>query len=57
MHEHHEVRCWTKHLGVSKEDLQKAVDRECRYGQKAIGRVGDEELASTTIPGVPEAYC
>ena len=27
MHEPHEVQYWTKHLGVSKEDLQKAVDK------------------------------
>ncbi|MGB6660273.1 MAG: DUF3606 domain-containing protein [Xanthobacteraceae bacterium] len=27
MGEDHEVRYWTKHLGVSKEELQRAVDR------------------------------
>jgi hypothetical protein len=27
MHEAHEVQCWTKHLEVSKEQLQKAVDK------------------------------
>lgn len=27
MGEEHEVRYWTKHLGVSKEELQKAVDK------------------------------
>ena len=27
MHEDHEVRYWTKHLKVSKEELQKAVDK------------------------------
>jgi Protein of unknown function (DUF3606) len=27
MNEDYEVRYWTKHLGVSKEELQKAVDR------------------------------
>ena len=27
MQEPHEVQYWTKHLGVSKEDLQKAVDK------------------------------
>jgi hypothetical protein len=27
MHEAYEVRCWTKALGVSKEELQKAVDK------------------------------
>jgi hypothetical protein len=27
MHEEHEVRYWTKHLNVTKEQLQKAVDR------------------------------
>jgi hypothetical protein len=27
MHEAYEVKCWTKALGVSKEQLQKAVDK------------------------------
>ena len=27
MHEPREVQCWTKHLKVSKEELQKAVDK------------------------------
>jgi hypothetical protein len=27
MHEDHEVRYWTKHLNVSKEQLQKAVEK------------------------------
>ena len=27
MHEPHEVQYWTKHLGISKDDLQKAVDK------------------------------
>ena len=27
MHEDHEVKYWTKELGVSKERLQKAVDK------------------------------
>ncbi|HYI29108.1 MAG TPA: DUF3606 domain-containing protein [Bradyrhizobium sp.] len=27
MHESHEVQYWTKHLKVSKEQLQKAVDK------------------------------
>ena len=27
MHEPHEVNYWTKHLNVSKEQLQKAVDK------------------------------
>jgi hypothetical protein len=27
MHMPHDVRCWTKHLGVSKEQLQKAIDK------------------------------
>jgi hypothetical protein len=30
MHEPHEVQCWTKPLGVSKEELQKAVCGEAR---------------------------
>lgn len=27
MHQPHEVKCWVRALGVSKEDLQKAVDK------------------------------
>lgn len=27
MHEEHEVRYWTKHLSVTKEELQRAVDK------------------------------
>lgn len=27
MHEEYEVKYWTKQLGVSKEELQKAVDK------------------------------
>jgi hypothetical protein len=27
MHEEHEVKYWTKQLGASKEELQKAVDK------------------------------
>jgi hypothetical protein len=27
MHEAHEVQYWTKHLNVSKEELQRAVDK------------------------------
>jgi Protein of unknown function (DUF3606) len=27
MHKEHEVRYWTKHLSVSREELQRAVDK------------------------------
>ena len=27
MHEAHEVKCWTHALGVTRDELQKAVDR------------------------------
>ena len=27
MHEDHEIRYWTKHLGISREELQRAVDK------------------------------
>jgi hypothetical protein len=27
MHQPHEVHYWTKHLNVSKEELQKAIDK------------------------------
>jgi Protein of unknown function (DUF3606) len=27
MHESHEVQYWTKHLNVSKEELQRAIDK------------------------------
>ena len=27
MHEEHEVKYWTRHLGVTREELQRVVDR------------------------------
>jgi hypothetical protein len=27
IHEPYEVKCWTRALGISKEDLQRAVDK------------------------------
>jgi hypothetical protein len=27
MHEEHEVKYWTKHLGVSRDELRKTVDK------------------------------
>ena len=27
MHQAHEVHYWTKHLNISKEELQKAIDK------------------------------
>jgi len=27
MHQVHEVRCWTRALGISREELRKAVDK------------------------------
>lgn len=27
MHQDHEVRYWTKHLGITREQLQKVVDK------------------------------
>jgi hypothetical protein len=27
MHEEHEVRYWTKHFGISREELQRAVNK------------------------------
>jgi len=29
MHEVHEVKYWTRHLGVTREELQRVVDRVC----------------------------
>jgi hypothetical protein len=37
MHEDYEVKYWTKELGVSKEQLQKAVDK---VGNSAAGPLG-----------------
>jgi hypothetical protein len=36
MHEPHEVQYWTKHLGIAREDLQRAGGQQCRNGQKAF---------------------
>jgi hypothetical protein len=50
MHEPHEVQYWTKHLKVSKEQLQRAVDK-----------VGDaaaavrKELAARVVAGSPDS--
>jgi hypothetical protein len=50
MHEPHEVQYWTKHLKVSKEQLQRAVDK-----------VGDaaaavrKELAARFVAGSPDS--
>ena len=47
MQKPHEVQYWTKHLGVSKEDLQKAVDK---VGNNAATWSGSNWLASLFLP-------
>ena len=49
MHEPHEVQYWTKHLKVSKEQLQKAVDK---VGNAAAAV--RKELAAQAVPVSPE---
>lgn len=49
MHEPHEVQYWTKHLKVSKEQFQRAVDR---VGNAAAAV--RKELAATAVAG-PDA--
>ena len=44
MHEDHEVKYWTKALGVSKAELQKAVDKvgnSAAAVRKELGILGD----------------
>ena len=50
MHEPHEVQYWTKHLKVSKEQLQKAVDK---VGNAAAAV--RKELAATAVTGSPDS--
>ena len=43
MHEDHEVKYWTKALGISREELQKAVDKvgnSAAAVRKEIGILG-----------------
>lgn len=43
MHEDHEVKYWTKALGVSKDELQKAVDKvgnSAAAVRKELGTLG-----------------
>jgi len=49
MHEPHEVQCWSKHLRVSQQQLQKAVDK-VGNGAAAVRK----ELAAA---GVKRARC
>jgi len=48
MHEPHEVQHWTKHLKVSNEQLQKAVDK---VGNAAAAV--RKELAAQAVPANP----
>lgn len=44
MHEDHEVKYWTKALGVSRDELQKAVDKvgnSAAAVRKELGILGD----------------
>ena len=45
VHQPHEVHCWTKHLDVSKEDLQKAVDKAAgqKEGARAVSVTPDKK--------------
>ena len=47
VHQPHEVHCWTKHLDVSKEDLQKAIDKvgnSAAAVRKELRRIGKEQI-------------
>ena len=50
MSEDHEVKYWTKHLRVSREDLQRAVDK---VGNAAAAV--RKELAATAATGSPDS--
>jgi len=45
MHEDHEVKYWTHHLGVSREELKRAVDR---VGNSAVAV--RKELGNKRLP-------
>jgi len=40
MHQPHEVHYWTKHLNVSKEELQKAIDKVCNSAAAVRKQLG-----------------
>ncbi len=58
MHEEHEVHYWTKHFAISREELQRAVDKvgnsaaavskefEARYFPKGGARAGPLQMAA-----------
>ena len=53
MHEPHEVQHWTKHLKVSKEQLQKAVDKVGNAAaavRKELTATPSQRVRSTRIP-------
>ena len=43
MDQDHEVRYWTKHLGVSREDLQRAVDKIGNSAAAVRKQLGKED--------------
>ena len=58
MHEPHEVQCWSKHLRVSQQQLQKAVDK-VGNGAAAVRKELAARAAKTArpvgeLPAVPE---
>ena len=49
MQQPHEVHYWTRHLNVSKEDLERAIDRvgkRCGRGSQATGNEVDKVMLS-----------
>jgi hypothetical protein len=44
MHQPHEVHYWTKHLNVSKEELQKAIDKVGNSAAAVRKQTGDQRL-------------
>ena len=56
MHEEHEVHYWTKHLGVSREELQRAVDKVGNSAAAVRKSLENNRLVrALTVRYVPES--
>jgi len=51
MSEHHEVKYWTQHLGTTREELQKVVDR-VGNSAKAVAKEFGKEWSAPLDPDI-----
>jgi hypothetical protein len=49
VHEELEVKCWTKELGVSRDELQKAVEKVANSARRSSQRSGGVTEARGTL--------